>query len=122
MAAPRDRVGLLKRESVATGGNPGDEGDFEPDCPLDPHNDAPMVAGIFPQSPNPADGLDGDVFVARDADGNLCLRDRNADGGNVLTLSQLLAGMAFSIDDVLIDDVTGLVLVDDVLGTILTDE
>ena len=68
MAAPEDRVQILKNESSATGGTEEDIRATQ----LDPNEDAPEVRGIFLQKTSGRDEL---VYITRDASDNLILRD-----------------------------------------------
>lgn len=88
MAAPDHKVQLLKKESLAGGGDAADEEEGFP-TQLDPNEDAPEVRGIFLQGPSGSDKL---VYVTRDASGNAIFRD--AVGGTEYTLEELAAGSA----------------------------
>ncbi len=89
MAAPTDRVQILKNESVAGGGDGADAEDGYP-VHLDPNEDAPEVHGIFFQGSSGKDEL---VYVTRDsATGDMLFRDVVT--GAEHTLTELLAGSA----------------------------
>ena len=91
MAAPADRVQILKNESVVGGGSAGDTEDGFP-TQLDPTEDAPEVQGFFIQpSGGPKDEL---VWITRDGSGNMILRD--VADGTERTLSSLIAGVSMS--------------------------
>lgn len=87
MAAPKDRVQILKNESPATGGT---EDDLGFPSVANANDDAPSVAGLFIQPPNPSTSRDETVYVSRDGLGNMLFRD--AVDGTERTLSDLLAG------------------------------
>lgn len=87
MAAPVDRVRLLKNESPGTGGTE-DDGGFP--AQLDANEDAPEMQGWFLQPPSPSTTKDELVYARRDASGNLIFRD-NVDATE-RTLSALLTG------------------------------
>jgi len=89
MAKPADRVQLHKQESVANGGDAADVDPFLSTCPLEPNEDAPEVAGIYFQEPAPSTVRDEEVYISRDASGNMCFRDPNANGGTEIALSAL---------------------------------
>ena len=91
MAEPNDAVWLQKYEDTATGGDDADQADaFAATEPLDPHDDAPMVQGIFLIAPQPSTTLDKLVFITRDASGNIVIRD-DVDQTE-RTLTDLLSG------------------------------
>jgi hypothetical protein len=89
MAAPQDRVQLLKLEDPSRGGGAADEEDGFP-TGLNPNEDAPSVRGIFIQGTS---GLDELVYLTRDPDtGDMLFRDVVT--GAEHTLTELLAGAA----------------------------
>jgi len=88
MAAPVDRVQVLKNESAAGGGDPLDEEEGFP-TQLNPNEDAPEVQGLFFQPPG-GSSTDELVWITRDVSGNLLFRD-NVDQVE-RTLSSLLTG------------------------------
>jgi hypothetical protein len=85
VAAPRDRVQVLKNESPSEGGT---EDDLGFPVTINPNTDAPSVAGVFVQSPHPSTSKDELVYLTRDASGNMIFRD-NVDGTE-RTLTELL--------------------------------
>ena len=84
MAAPTDRVRILKNERPSTGGT---EDDLGYPAQLDPNEDAPSVHGIFVQGTT---GEDNNVYMTRDASGNMIFRDVIT--GAEYTLTQLSTG------------------------------
>ena len=97
MAKPADRVQLQKQESAAGGGDPADADEFLGTCPLEPNEDAPEVQGVYFQPPAPSTDRDEEVYIGRNADGDLCFKDENnaevnlsALAGGLLDLGQLL--------------------------------
>ena len=98
MAAPKDAVHLDRYEDTTTGGDDADmSGVLGAMGPLDPHEDAPYVQGLFIVSPTPGDGLDKLVYVSRDASGNMTFKD--IVDGTERTLSDLLAGVGGGISE-----------------------
>ncbi len=90
MAKPRDRVQLLKQEFVSRGGDASDEVlDFPENNPVEPNEDALEAQGLFLQPPIPdleVPVTDEDVYLSRDAVGNMCFKDANT---SEVSLSQL---------------------------------
>lgn len=95
MAAPTDRVYVLKRETSARGGTDADEAEFP--TIIDPTEDGLVAQGLFLQPPGGAE--DENVYLTRDGSGNLILRDANH-GGVEYTLAQLLKETASGNSDV----------------------
>jgi len=90
MTKPVDRVQLQKQESASGGGDAADQDEFLSTCPLDPHEDAPEVQGVFFQPPSPSVLRDENVYLGRDVAGNMLFRD--AVDATERTLSDLLSG------------------------------
>jgi len=86
MAAPTDRVQLLKQESTALGGQDADSCDYP--VPINSQQDAPEVMGVFFQD---ASNRDETTYIAR-AGNNMVFRDV-ATGAEV-TLATLIGGAA----------------------------
>lgn len=82
MAAPTDRVQLLKQESTAIGGQDADARDYP--VPLNSQQDAPEVMGIFLQD---ASNRDETTYIAR-AGNDMIFRDVTS--GAEYTLAQLV--------------------------------
>lgn len=87
MPVPKDRVQFLKNESPSEGGT---EDDFGFPGVANANDDAPSVAGIFIQQPNPSTTRDELVYVTRDSSGNMIFKDAVEESEQ--TLSQLIAG------------------------------
>lgn len=79
-----DRVQVLKRESLAGGGDPADEAPW--DSPIEPQEDAIEAAGVFLQD---ASNRDETTLVARAGD-DMTFKDVN--NSTPVTLSDLIAG------------------------------
>lgn len=77
MAKPRDMVHLVKQEYVSEGGDAADESEDFGECPVEPNEDGIAVQGVFLQPPLPATTTDEDVYIGRDAAGNMCFADQN---------------------------------------------
>lgn len=90
MPAPTDRVQLHKQESAADGGDAADSDEFLVTLPLEPNEDAPEVQGLFLQPPAPSTAKDEDVYLTRDAAGNMVFRD--AVDATERTISDFLTG------------------------------
>lgn len=94
MAAPADRVQLLKQESSAGGGDAADEEQGFP-VGLNPNEDAPEVRGVFLQGTSGKDEL---VYVTRDpSTGDMLFADNVVSGEK--TLTQLLESAAGGITE-----------------------
>jgi hypothetical protein len=99
MAAPEDRVRLVKNESPSTGGTQDDEG-FP--AQLRPNQDAPSVRGLFLQKydagPSPVE--DETVYISRDASGNMVFKDGTVvTEKNLLQMSSRLISLSFASND-----------------------
>ena len=76
MPKPIDRVQLFKQESVAGGGTAADEDEMLGTEPIESHEDAPDVAGIYLQEDvgGGTSSADKKVTVYRESDEMYCLR------------------------------------------------
>ena len=97
MPKPPDRVQLLKQETVGGGGDAADIHPVFAETKLNPREDAPEALGFFFQSPTGPD--DEECYVTRNDDGDMLLKDENADSGSEVTLSQLLESAAGGIPE-----------------------
>jgi len=93
VAKPADKVQLQKQESVAGGGDAADVDEFLSTLPLDPNEDAPEVQGVFFQPPAPSVTKDEDVYIGRDAAGNMCFKDQNNTEQALTDLVSAAAGL-----------------------------
>lgn len=89
MAAPEDRVQLLKNESSSSGGT---EEHFVP-AQLNPNEDAADLRGLFLQW---ITGSDENVYITRDGSGNIIFRDQT--DGTEYTLNRLFGSKVTSAD------------------------
>jgi len=71
MAAPTDRVYVLKRETSTRGGTDADEAEYP--TIIDPTEDGLVAQGLFLQPPGGPE--DENVYLARDSSGNMFFRD-----------------------------------------------
>lgn len=94
MAAPTDRVYVLKRETSARGGTDADEAEFP--TIIDPYEDGLVAQGLFLQPPGGPE--DENVYLTRDGSGNVVFRDANH-GGTEYTLKQLAKEVASGSSD-----------------------
>lgn len=92
MAAPTDRVQVVKLERTANGGDDADS-DILP-APIDPNEDGLEARGYFVQGPS---GVDETTYITRDGSGNMIFRD--AVDATERTLSDLLAGVGGGISE-----------------------
>ena len=121
MPKPADRVQLFKQESAAGGGDAADEDEMLGTEPIESHEDAPDVAGIYIQEDvgGGVSSADKQVTVYRESN-KMYLEDAENAGAGRLSLSALAAG-GFDIDDVLVDDITLDALADDITGNLLVN-
>lgn len=84
-----DRVQVLKRESLAGGGDPADEAPW--DSPIEPQEDAIEAAGVYLQD---AGNLDETTLLSRSGS-NMLFKDGN--NPSPVTLTDLLGGAAASL-------------------------
>ena len=89
MAAPEDRVQLLKNEAPSDGGT---EEHFAP-AQLNPNEDGIDIRGLFLQW---LTGSDEAVYISRDVDGNIIFRDKKDE--TEYTLDQLFGSKITSAD------------------------
>lgn len=93
MPKPKDRVQLVKQESVSGGGTASDDSDFLGDFPLDPEQDAPDLAGIYLQESGVA--RDKTVVIYRE-NNQMYFEDGVNSGSGRATLTELLTGSGVS--------------------------
>lgn len=93
MAAPTDRVQVVKLERTANGGDDADS-DILP-APIDPNEDGLEARGYFVQGPS---GVDETTYITRDVSGNMIFRD--AVDATERTLTELLGGATADGKDV----------------------
>lgn len=87
----------MKTESTANG---GDDADVQPwSEPIDANEDGLDCQGVFMQPPQPSTSKDENVYITRDAAGNMVFKDVLANGGSETTLTDLLGAAGGGISE-----------------------